>query len=85
VKIKHLTSSRFTAWIGKPLVVISQSLPLAKGVNSLNSEFLGAVTCLKTNGVEFSYPLDQSGQAQCRLRFPLLLIDDWGYNCMFAH
>jgi hypothetical protein len=61
VKIKHLTSSRFTTWIGKPWAIVSQSLLIAKGTNPPKSEFLGAVTCPKTGGAEFSYPLDQSG------------------------
>jgi hypothetical protein len=33
IKIEHLTSSRFAARIGKLWVVVSQSLPTAKGVN----------------------------------------------------
>jgi hypothetical protein len=78
VKIEHLTSSRFVAWISKPRAVISQSISLAKGVNSLNSEFLGAVTRSKTGGAELSNLLDQSGQARSHLQFPSLLIDEQG-------
>jgi hypothetical protein len=51
---------------------------MAKGANRSKSEFLGVVTRLKTVGVKFSYPLDQSGQTPCHLQFPSLLIDKWG-------
>jgi hypothetical protein len=78
VKIEYLTSSRFMAQIGKPRVVISQSLPMAKGANPSKSEFLGVVTCPKTDDVEISYPLDQSEQARCHLRSPSILIDKRG-------
>jgi hypothetical protein len=78
VKIEYLTSSRFVARIDKPRTVISQSLPMAKGVNPPKSEFLGAVTCSKTGGVKFNYPLDQSDQARCHPRFLSLLSDKRG-------
>jgi hypothetical protein len=54
VKIEHLTSSRFVARISKPWAIISQSLPTAKGVNLLKSEFLSAVTYLKIGSAKFS-------------------------------
>jgi hypothetical protein len=85
VKIEHLTSSRFTAWIGKPRAVVSQYVLPTKGANPSKSEFLGTVTRPKIGGAELSYPLDQSGQAQCLLWFPSLLIDERGYNYLFAH
>jgi hypothetical protein len=77
-KIEHLTSNRLAPWIGKPRAVISQSLPPAKGVNPLKSEFLNAVTRPKTDGTELSYPLDQSNQMWCHLRVPSFLIDERG-------
>jgi hypothetical protein len=78
VKIEHLTSSRFMAWIGKPRAVVGQFLLMAKGADPSKGKFLDTVTHPKTGGKEFSYPLDQSGQAWCHLRFSPLLIDKWG-------
>jgi hypothetical protein len=76
VRIERLTNSRFAALIGKSQAVISQSLLTAKGANLSKSEFLGAVTRPKTGSMKFTYPLDQSIQALCHLRFPSLLIDN---------
>jgi hypothetical protein len=78
MEIEHLTSSRSATRIGMPQAVVSQSLSPAKGVNLPKSEFLSVVTRPKTDGVELNYPLDQSGQAWCHLRFPSLLIDERG-------
>jgi hypothetical protein len=78
VKIEHLTSSKFVAQIGKPRAITGQFLPSAKGLNLSKGKFLGAVTRPKTGGAEFDYPLDQSRQAWCHLRFPSLLIDKRG-------
>jgi hypothetical protein len=36
--------------------------------NSLKGEFLNAVASLKPDLVEFSHPLDQSGQVRCHQR-----------------
>jgi hypothetical protein len=35
------------------------------------------MTRLKTDVVEFSYSLDQSGQARCHLWLSPLIIDEW--------
>jgi hypothetical protein len=78
VKIEHFTNSRFVARIDKPWAVIGQFLATAKGVNPSKGKFLTAMTHPKTGGVEFSYPLDQSGQTWCHLRFSSLLIDKRG-------
>jgi hypothetical protein len=40
---------------------------MAKGENPAMGKFLDAMTRLKTGIMEFSYPLDQSGQAWCHL------------------
>jgi hypothetical protein len=86
MNIEHLTSNRFTAWIGKPRAVIGQFLLPAKGVNPPKGKLLDAVTRPNIGSAEFGYPLDQSGQTRCHLRFPSLIIDKWGgYNCMFTH
>jgi hypothetical protein len=78
VKIEHLTSNRFMAQIGKSRAVVGQFLPMAKGVDPPKGKFPHIVTCPKTSGVKFSYPLDQSGQVRCHLRFSSLLIDKRG-------
>jgi hypothetical protein len=78
MNIEHLTSNRFTAWIGKPWAVIGQFLLLAKGVNPPKGKLLDAVTRPNISSAEFGYPLDQSGQARCHLWFPSLIIDKWG-------
>jgi hypothetical protein len=44
----------------------------------LNGEFLGEVTGLKPGLTEFSYPLDQSGQAQRHHRFTPFFFDERG-------
>jgi hypothetical protein len=52
--------------------------PDGQGANPPKGKFLNVVTRPKTGGKEFSYLLDQSGQARCHLWFSLLLIDKWG-------
>jgi hypothetical protein len=59
--------------------------PTGQGVNPPKSEFLGAVTCPKTDGAELSYLLDQSDQARCHLRFPSLLIDEHEVQVSVPH
>jgi hypothetical protein len=39
-------------------------------------KFLDSMACPKTGVVEFSHPLDQSGQARCHLWLSLILIDE---------
>jgi hypothetical protein len=39
-------------------------------------KFLSAMTRLKTDVAEFSYPLDQRGQAWCHLRLFSLIVDE---------
>jgi hypothetical protein len=51
---------------------------MAKEANPLMGEFLGAMTHPKTGVVEFSYPLDQSGQMWCHLQLsPLIVNERW--------
>jgi hypothetical protein len=50
---------------------------MAKGANLSVGKVLGAMTRLKTGVVEFSYSLDQSGQARCHLWLSPLIIDEW--------
>jgi hypothetical protein len=82
VKIEHLTSNWFTAWIRKPRVVVGQFLPTAEGANPSMGKFLDAVTHPKIDGAEFGYPLYQSDQARCHIRFPSLLIDKRGVQLL---
>jgi hypothetical protein len=74
---EHLTRGGFVAWIGQPRAFESQFLLMAKGANPPEGKFLGAVTCLETSVMEFSYLLDQSGQAWCHLWLSPLIIDEW--------
>jgi hypothetical protein len=56
VKIEHLTRSRFAARIGKPRVIVGQSLLTVKGVNLLKGKFLDVVTHLKIGSAEVQLP-----------------------------
>jgi hypothetical protein len=51
---------------------------MAKGVNSPKGEFFDAVARLKISLVEFSHPLDQSGQAQCHRWLTPFVFDEQG-------
>jgi hypothetical protein len=75
----------FMARIGKPRAVIGQSLLMANGANPPKGKFLDAVTRLKIGDAELSYPLDQSGQARCYLRFSLLFINKRGGGGVQLH
>jgi hypothetical protein len=51
---------------------------MAKGANSLKGELFSAVTGLKPSLIEFSHPLDQSGQAWCHRRLTMFVFDERG-------
>jgi hypothetical protein len=51
-------------------------------VNLPKGKFLDTVIRPKTSGTEFSYPLDQSDQTRCHLRFPVLLMDKRGVQLL---
>jgi hypothetical protein len=55
-----------------------QLLPTAKEVNSSKGEFFGVVAGLKAGLMEFSHPLDQSGQARCHRRLAPFVFDERG-------
>jgi hypothetical protein len=82
-KTKHLTISRFTAWINKPRAVVGQSIPTAKRVNPSKVKFIDAVTCSETSVPEFSNLLDQSCQAWCHFWLSPLLINEWGVQLYY--
>jgi hypothetical protein len=58
-RIHDLTSRRVTGWINKSWALEGQLLPMSKMTDPPESELSGVVTCLKSDLMEFSHPLDQ--------------------------